>query len=499
MDFSSATILCLGDVMLDRFAYCETERISPEAPVPVLLLKRTQSMLGGAGNVARNIAALGGKALLMGLLGDDPAGAEIRALIGQTPGLADRNVASARRPTVCKTRYLAGHQQLVRVDEEATHDLDPEEEAALIEAAERAIAEVDAVILSDYGKSALGPSVLGAAIARARGLGIPVYVDPKSDDFARYRGARCVTPNLKELALAARMPVATDSEIIAAAAKVMADSGADAILAKRSEKGMVLVEASGAVHLEVAHAREVYDVTGAGDTVIAVLALACASGYALPQAMRLANTAAGIVVSKLGTATVELDELMLELSRDVHDKEWHHAKYYSAAEAETLVRRWKSRGLVVGFTNGCFDIVHAGHVALLAAARAQCDRLIVALNDDPGVRRLKGPKRPVNGLADRSAVIAAVESVDAVISFDEDTPIELIRRLKPDVLVKGGDYTIEDVVGAEEVAAAGGRVVLVDPVEGRSTTRLIDAIRASHSPAEADAARVALARSGEDG
>ena len=495
MDFSGATILCLGDVMLDRFAYCETERLSPEAPVPVLLLQRTQSMLGGAGNVARNIAALGGKAVLMGLLGDDPAGREVQALIAQTPGLVDRHVASADRPTVCKTRYLAGHQQIVRIDEEATHALAPAEEAALIDAAERAIPEVDAVVLSDYGKSVLGLKVIGAAIARARGLGIPVYVDPKSEDFARYRGATCVTPNLRELALAARMPVGSDAEIIAAATKIMRDSGADAILAKRSEKGMVLVEAGGAVHLEAARAREVYDVTGAGDTVIAVLALACASGYKLPQAMHLANTAAGIVVSKLGTATVELDELMLELSRDVRDKEWHRAKYYSAAEAETLVRRWKARGLAVGFTNGCFDIVHAGHVALLASARAHCDRLIVALNSDPGVERLKGKGRPVNGLADRSAVIAAVEAVDAVISFDEDTPIELIRRLKPDVLVKGGDYTKEGVVGAAEVEASGGRVVLVDLIDGRSTTRLIDAIREAHTPAEADAARV---RSSED-
>jgi len=498
MDFSNATILCLGDIMLDRFAYCETERISPEAPVPVLLLRRTQSMLGGAGNVARNIAALGGQAVLLGLLGQDAAGAEIQALIAQTPGLTDRHVASTHRPTVCKTRYLAGHQQLVRIDEEQTHALDPEEEAALVEAAERTIPTVDAVVLSDYGKSVLGPRVIGAAIARARAIGIPVYVDPKSDDFRRYHGATCITPNLKELALAAHLPVATDTEIIAAASKVMREAGAAAVLVTRSDKGMVLVEASGATHLEAARAREVYDVTGAGDTVIAVLALACVGGHSLPHAMRLANTAAGIVVSKLGTATVELDELMLALSRDVHDKEWHHAKYYSAAEAETLVRRWKSRGLAVGFTNGCFDIVHAGHVALLAAARAQCDRLIVALNSDPGVRRLKGPKRPVNGLADRSAVIAAVEAVDAVISFDEDTPIELIRRLKPDVLFKGGDYTIDAVVGAAEVEAAGGRVVLVDLVDGRSTTRLIDPIRQSHSPAEADAARAMSARSSED-
>jgi D-beta-D-heptose 7-phosphate kinase / D-beta-D-heptose 1-phosphate adenosyltransferase len=236
------------------------------------------------------------------------------------------------------------------------------------------------------------------------------------------------------------------------------------------------------VHIEPARAREVYDVSGAGDTVVAMLALARAAGYPLPQAMRLANTAAGIVVSKLGTATVELDELMLELARDVRDKEWHRAKHYTAAEAETLVRRWKTRGLKVGFTNGCFDIVHAGHVALLAAARSHCDRLVVALNDDAGVRRLKGAKRPVNGLEDRAAVISAVEAVDAVISFADDTPLELIRRLAPDVLVKGGDYTVGTVVGAKEVQETGGRVVLIDLVEGHSTTSLIDAIRSEAAP-----------------
>ena len=492
MDFSKAKILCLGDLMLDRFAYCDTERISPEAPVPVLLLRRTQSMLGGAGNVARNVAALGGQAILLGLLGADAAGAELRGLIAATPGLTDGHVATARRPTICKTRYLAGHQQIVRIDEESVHPLEDSEQAALIAAAERVIAEVDAVILSDYAKGVLGPEVVRAAITRARERGVPVFVDPKSDDFSRYRGATCIAPNTRELGLAARLPVATEAELIAAAQKVMAAAAADAILVTRSEKGMALVEASGAVHLEAARAREVYDVSGAGDTVMAVMALASVSGHPLPQAMRLANSAAGIVVGKLGTATVELDELMLELARDVRDREWHHAKHFSLAEAETLARRWKSRGLRVGFTNGCFDIVHAGHVSLLAAARAECDRLVVALNTDAGVRRLKGPERPVNGLADRSAVIAAVESVDAVISFDEETPIELIRRLKPDVLVKGGDYTIEGVVGADLVQSYGGRVVLVDLVEGRSTTRLIEAIRTPESatPAE-DSARQA--------
>jgi D-beta-D-heptose 7-phosphate kinase/D-beta-D-heptose 1-phosphate adenosyltransferase len=478
MDFSRVTILCLGDVMLDRFAYCDTERISPEAPVPVLLLRRTQCMLGGAGNVARNIAALGGTAVLVGLVGRDADGAAVETLLATTPGIVARHVPSATRPTTCKTRYLAGHQQLLRVDEEHAHPPSADEAAALIAATEQAIAIADAVILSDYGKGVLVPAVLRAAIAAAHRRGVPIYVDPKGDDFGCYRGATCITPNQRELALAARLPTATDAEIVAAASRVLRDCGIGAVLATRSEKGMALVEASGTVHFEAARAREVFDVSGAGDTVIAVLALAGAAGYPLPQAMRLANTAAGIAVSKLGTATVELDELMLELSRDVRDSGWHRAKHFTPAETEAMVRCWKSRGLRVGFTNGCFDIVHAGHIALLAAARAQCDRLIVALNTDRGVRRLKGPNRPVNTLADRAAVIAAIEAVDAVISFDEETPIELIRRLRPDILVKGGDYTIETVVGADEVRAAGGRVVLVDLVEGRSTSGLIHAIRA---------------------
>ncbi|MGH7094897.1 MAG: D-glycero-beta-D-manno-heptose 1-phosphate adenylyltransferase, partial [Stellaceae bacterium] len=384
----------------------------------------------------------------------------------------------------CKTRYIAGHQQIVRIDEEVTAALDG------------ARAGVDAVILSDYAKDVLSRRLIAAVMAQARDRGVSVYVDPKSSDFVRYRGATCLTPNVRELGAAARMPVETEAEIIAAAKEAMRTAGgAEAVLVTRSEKGMMLVEASGAVHVEGARAREVFDVSGAGDTVIAALALACAAGHDLPAAMRLANTAAGIAVSKLGTAAVELDELMLELSRDVGDKSWAGTKFFTAGEAAELVRRWKSRGLKVGFTNGCFDIVHAGHVALLAAARAQCDRLVVALNTDDGVRRLKGPGRPVNGLANRSAVIAAVEAVDAVIGFDEETPIDLIRLLKPDVLVKGADYTIEGVVGAEDVQAAGGRVLLVELVEGRSTTRLIDAIRTA--PPGAAARQAALPEAGE--
>ena len=483
MDFSGARVLTIGDIMLDRFAYCGLERISPEAPVPVLLLQRVETMLGGVGNVARNIAALGGTAVVVGLIGGDAAGDEARSAIRATPRLVDAHVRSTARPTICKTRYIAAHQQMMRVDEEEVHALGAAEEAALIAAIGKAIPEVDAVILSDYDKGVLSAKVTRIAIARAQARDIPVFVDPKAKPFRHYRGATCVTPNLAELKFAARLPVASEEEVIAAAARVLREAKAEAILAKRSDKGMVLVEASGAVHVEPARAREVFDVTGAGDTVIAVLALAVAAGYALPDAMRLANTAAGIVVSKLGTATVELDELMLEAARDTKSRAALHAKYYSVAQVEALVRQWKSRGLSVGFTNGCFDIVHPGHVGMLAAARSECDRLVVAINDDDSVRRLKGASRPINTLADRCAVIAGLESVDAVMSFGDDTPLELIRRLKPDVLMKGADYTVETVVGAEDVIASGGRVALIDLVEGHSTSEVIGRMQA---PAKVD-------------
>jgi D-beta-D-heptose 7-phosphate kinase/D-beta-D-heptose 1-phosphate adenosyltransferase len=478
MDFSGATVLCLGDIMLDRFAYCGIDRISPEAPVPILLLQRVESMLGGAGNVARNIAALGGTAVLMGLLGSDAAGDETWDKIRATPRIIGATVASAARPTICKTRYIAGHQQIMRVDEEQVRPLDADEEARLIVAIGKNMPDVDAVVLSDYGKGVLAPKIVKFAIARARARDIPLFVDPKIDDFRHYHGATCITPNTAELALAAKMPVGTDDEVIAAAQKVRRDAGAAAILATRSDKGMVLVEASGAAYVEPARARAVFDVSGAGDTVVATLALAHASGCSLPEAMRLANTAAGIVVSKLGTATVELDELVLELSREARDRARYNEKVYSADETETLVRQWKSQDLRVGFTNGCFDIVHPGHVAMLAAARRECDRLVVALNDDSSTRRLKGPTRPVNALTDRCAVIAALASVDAVLGFDEDTPLELICRLKPDVLIKGADYTLETTVGAPEVMSWGGRVALIDLVEGHSTTKVIGRLQA---------------------
>lgn len=492
MDFSNLTVLCVGDVMLDRYLYGEMERISPEAPVPVLRLTRTREMPGGVGNVAHNILSLGGRAILVGLLGRDEAGAALRRLVGAMPGLVDAMAVSAARPTVCKTRFIAARQQVVRADEESRLALQPDEQAALIAAMEAHAAHASVLLLSDYGKGVLGEAVIARAIALAAAHGIAVFVDPKSRDFSRYRGATCITPNARELGAASGLAVETEPEVEAAARAVMAQAEAGAILATRSEKGMILVERAGGTHSVRSRAREVFDVSGAGDTVIAALALAHASGRTLEQAMHIANAAAGVVVGKLGTATADIAEVMEEL--DLHDQELGDPSGEGrAGEGGTigglsslprvlgLVARWKAQGLAVGFTNGCFDILHPGHVALLAAARAACDRLVVGLNSDASVARLKGPSRPVNRLAARAQVMASVRHVDAVVAFEDDTPLALICALLPDLLVKGADYAPEQVVGAREVREAGGRLLLARLLPGASTTATIARIRLSEA------------------
>jgi D-beta-D-heptose 7-phosphate kinase/D-beta-D-heptose 1-phosphate adenosyltransferase len=458
--------------MLDRFLYGDVERISPEAPVPVLRHRLTRSLLGGAGNVARNIAALGGQAVLIGLRGCDTASAELASLIAARDGLIDRMIESPSRPTITKMRVIAGNQQVVRVDDEVTAPLDAAENAALAGVIATALPGCAALILSDYGKGVLTRPLIEAAVAVARAEGIPVLADPKSDDFAHYAGADLITPNARELARATNLPTVTEAEVVAAAQAVIAKVRFPAVLCTRAEKGMTLVTAEGCVTSVLAEAREVFDVSGAGDTVIATLALMLAAGHRLPEAMRIANAAAGIVVGKLGTATVTAEELAYALHAQGQAGLTEEV-LLDTASAQRLVRDWRDSGLRVGFANGCYDILHAGHVALLAAARRRCDRLIVALNTDESVARLKGPSRPVNTLADRAAVIAALSAVDGVVAFAEDTPLELIRMLVPDVLVKGADYTVDRVVGADIVRAAGGEVALIELVPGRSTTAIL--------------------------
>ena len=461
---AGGVVVVVGDVMLDRFVYGDIERISPEAPVPVLRRGRSTQMAGGAGNVAANVASLGGRPRLVSVLGDDADGRELQVLLAGAGLPTDGLLADPGRHTAVKTRLIAQRQQVLRLDAESLGPLAAALAARLEAAFAQALEGAHAVILSDYGKGVLEGGVAERLIARARAAGAPVLVDPKGRDYARYAGADHLTPNRRELAEASGLPADTDAEVEAAARALMARHALGAVVATRSEKGLSVVRPDRALHVPT-QAREVFDVSGAGDTVAAALALALAGGAELEEAADLANVAAGVAVAKLGTAQVTAGELAEALhARDPGGGE--------EAGAELLLAEWRRRGLTVGFTNGCFDLLHAGHVSYLAWARARCDRLVVGLNDDGSVRRLKGEARPINPLEDRRRVLEALRSVDLVVPFAEDTPELLIRRVAPDVLVKGADYREADVVGVEFVRARGGRVELAPLVAGRSTTAM---------------------------
>lgn len=475
-------VVVVGDLMLDRYIYGKADRMSPEAPIPVLGVERESEMLGGAGNVARNIVALGGTASLVAVIGDDAAGQAVTRLLGDSPGLESNLVIAPGRPTTQKTRFVAGVQQLLRADRETRAEVEGEPAKRLIAAACDEIETADAVLISDYAKGALSPALIAAVVAAARKRGIPVVADPKGTDFARYRGVTVIKPNARELAAASALPVGSDEEAEAAARAALGVVEADALLVTRSEHGMTLVERGreGALTLST-RAREVFDVSGAGDTALAAFGLALAARAALGDAAALANVAAGAVVAKVGTAVVYPDELVHALaSLELQSAE---EKILTAGPALDQVSRWRARGLKIGFTNGCFDLIHPGHVSLLAQARAACDRLVVGLNTDASVRRLKGEGRPVNHEMARAVVLASLATVDAVVLFDTDTPLELIEALAPDVLVKGADYTVDTVVGAQSVLARGGRVLLAELKPGHSTTgtiaRLVDAKKVS--------------------
>jgi D-beta-D-heptose 7-phosphate kinase/D-beta-D-heptose 1-phosphate adenosyltransferase len=466
-----ARVLVLGDVMLDRYVYGSVERMSPEAPVPVLRQENLRAMAGGAGNVARNVAALGGKVVLIGLVGDDAAGRELAAMLGDEPGIASQLVIDPDRATTVKTRFVAGRQQLLRVDDETPRPAAGSTADALLAGLDAALPAVDIVLLSDYAKGVLADEVLQRAIAKIHGAGKRLIVDPKSRDFRRYAGADLLTPNRGELAAATGILGEDDASVASAARHAMKSARLGAVLTTRGERGMTLVAGkSQPVHLS-AEAREVFDVSGAGDTVIATLAAALACGADLAQAARLANTAAGIATGKLGTAVVHPADLLGALqARDVLASE---AKVVGLETALERIQRWRAAGDRIAFTNGCFDLIHPGHVSLLSQARSAADRLVVGLNSDASIRRLKGPDRPVQNETARGIVLASMSAVDLVLLFDEDTPIELIRAIRPEVLVKGADYRVDQVVGADVVQSHGGRVMLAELLPGHSTTGTI--------------------------
>jgi D-beta-D-heptose 7-phosphate kinase/D-beta-D-heptose 1-phosphate adenosyltransferase len=470
-DFTGARVLCLGDVMLDRFVHGRIERISPEAPIPIMTISKETAMLGGAGNVARNVVALGGHASLVAVVGDDAPGREITRLMAETERLGTALVTVAGRVTTVKTRFVAGTHHLLRADRETVAQIDAAVAAKVFHAFRAELEECDVVVLSNYAKGVLTDQVLAGVIEAARRAGKKILADPKRTKFERYRGIDVLKPNAQELAEATGMPVETDDQVVAAARKALAQAQVGAILVTRSERGMSLIEASGRVTHAPTWAREVYDVSGAGDTVIATLASALAVGADLAEAVKLANAAAGVVVGKIGTSVVYPEEL----AGAVHEGSMHQAesKILTLPRALDEISHWRAKGQRIGFTNGCFDLLHPGHVSLLAQARGACERLVVGLNTDQSVKRLKGDSRPVQSETARALVMASLSSVDLVVLFDEDTPLQLIEAIKPDVLVKGADYTIDGVVGAPFVQSYGGRVLLANLSDGHSTTGLI--------------------------
>lgn len=477
---SKSRVLVIGDIMLDRFVYGQVSRVSPEGPIPVLRVMSEKTMLGGAGNVLRNLCSLGARATLIGVVGEDEPGAQIYTLLGAEKNAVPRLVHQAGRPTSVKVRFVAQNQQLVRADTEDDSPLADSTVKSLMQRFEMSIQDCDVVILSDYAKGVLSGDVTAELISKCRALDKKVIVDPKGLDYTRYAGASLITPNRAEMVQACRMepaPEIYDDAAIAEGARLLRHKAqVDAVLVTRSEAGMTLVDSEDhETHLRTT-AREVADVSGAGDTVAATLAAAIGAGADARIAARLANIAAGIAVGKRGTAVVFPAEIALALqsgSRSISD-----SKVVPAQIARVIVDGWKERGLKVGFTNGCFDLIHPGHISLLAQARASADKLVVGLNADESVQRLKGPTRPVQSEAARATVLASMENVDLVVVFSDDTPLKLIETIRPDVLIKGADYKIDQVVGGDLVRAWGGEVKLAQLEEGHSTTNTIKRINA---------------------
>jgi D-beta-D-heptose 7-phosphate kinase/D-beta-D-heptose 1-phosphate adenosyltransferase len=466
--FRDARVLVMGDVMLDRYVYGSVERISPEAPIPVLAVERELDMPGGAANVARNVASMGGHAILIGMVGDDLRARDLQAQLALLPTIQPRMIVDRSRRTTSKTRFVAEQQQIMRADREQRSAPSNAVAERVMAMYREALADSDIVILSDYAKGVLSESVTRAAIAAARESRKPVIVDPKGRSFEQYSGASVLMPNRQELELAAAQPCVTDEQIASAARRFIDNEICQAMVVTRGAQGMSVVGANGSVSHLPALAREVFDVSGAGDTAVAALSLGLSAGAQIIAAAELANIAAGLVVAKLGTAVVSMGEVAAAMTR--FDGRSDHGKLFSLDHVTQLARAWRAQGLKVAFANGCFDLLHTGHLALLDQARRCADRLIVGLNSDLSVRRLKGADRPIQSEVTRATILSSLKSVDAVVIFPDDTPLALIETLLPDVLVKGADYALENVVGADVVIQHGGRVVLADLIPDQSTS-----------------------------
>jgi len=464
-------VACVGDLMVDRYVYGEVSRVSPEAPVPVLARSRELMMLGASGNVARNVAALGGEVSLVGLIGGDAEGHEALRLVGEEAGVEGYLVTDANRPTTLKTRFVSGGQQLLRVDLETNTPVSGDVEQRLIRTIRDAAKGAGAILLSDYGKGVVTEAVIAVCREAAADSGGKLVVDSKARSFARYGPVDLIKPNAAELANATDMPTESDAQIERALIRALQLWEAKAILVTRASKGISLAVRGEAVRHFPTAAREVFDASGAGDTTLAAIGLALAAEADIEDAIAFAQLASGVAVGKIGTATVTPDELVeAAISAHLAPAE---AKVATAQRMVEEVSRWRAKGLRIGFTNGCFDILHKGHIAYLAQARSWCDRLIVGLNSDESVHALKGEGRPVNDLESRALVLAGLGGVDLVVPFEEATPVKLIEAARPDVLVKGADYSEDQVVGGDLVKSWGGEVKLATLVDGYSTTAAI--------------------------
>lgn len=470
----NTSVTVIGDVMLDAFVYGQTKRLSPEAPVPVLLTDHENIMPGGAANAAANLAALGARTYIISVIGQDGTGNTLRAAL-QAAGVNHEGlIVDSSRPTIIKTRYVSQDGQIVRVDSEKTHAVSDSIARQIIAAAEKSIAQSGAVIISDYAKGVLTNTVIAAIIAAAKAKNIPVIVDPKGNDYTKYQGAFAVTPNRKELREITGMGADSDAQVIEAARTLAKKAGLGNIVVKRSEDGITVIPEKGEPTHFNAGAKDVRDVSGAGDTVVATLAAALAAGETLENAARIANDAAAIAVEKPGTSIVRGEELSGAAQSFISPimMDWN--------DAAARVKAWQAQGFNVGFTNGCFDILHYGHVNYLNQARQRCDKLVLALNHDASVRILKGPTRPVNDEMARANVMAALGSIDMVVFFgatekgQDNTPCALIDAVRPDIFFKGGDYTIDQLPEAKIVQAYGGKVDIMPLYEGYSTTSIIE-------------------------
>lgn len=470
----SVRVGVVGDLILDRYLQGEAERISPEAPIPVLVVRKEEVRLGGAGNVVANLLALDSSVWAGGVIGDDENGRALAEALRSAGADVSAVVTDGARPTIEKVRLIARSQQILRFDREDVTSLAGDVEQRLVASARALAAESDVVVVSDYAKGVVTPAVFRALVES----GTRVVVDPKGSDYTRYAGAYAITPNKVEAEAATRVKIDGDTTLEQAAAILHEVVGAEVVIITLGADGIYCSRRGGAAFHVRSEARKVYDVTGAGDTVIALLARFLGADVPLEDAVRIANVGAGIVVGKLGAAAVTLAELYRGLKAEPDDAS---RKILTRAEAGALVRDLRARGMSIVFTNGCFDVLHAGHARYLAQAKAEGDVLVVGLNDDASITRQKGPERPLVALEDRSVLLAALEDVDFVVPFGEDTPADLIREITPDVLVKGADWKDKGVVGREWVEQHGGRVVLAPLLAGRSTTGLVERIRGGAS------------------